>query len=112
MTTPAARGPLNPVGSAPDALVAEAIAEDTEPLMLDATLETALCINEALEDVALSRLLDTLSVMEATTEEIELTIEMDADMDGSDMDGADEDSDVDASDGSELTELATLSTPN
>lgn len=70
---------MNPVGSAPDALEAEATAEETEALTLETTLEIALGPFDAAEEDALSTALDAPEVIEATTEETELAADSEAD---------------------------------
>jgi hypothetical protein len=70
---------LNPVGSAPDALEAEATAEETEALTLETTLEIALGPFDTAEEDALSTALDAPEVIEATTEETELAADSEAD---------------------------------
>jgi len=67
------------VGSAPDALEAEATAEETEALTLETTLEIALGPFDAAEEDALSTALDAPEVIEATTEETELAADSEAD---------------------------------
>jgi len=67
------------VGSAPDALEAEATAEETDALMLETTLEMALGPIDAAEEDALSTALEPPEVMEAITEETELAIDKEAD---------------------------------
>ena len=81
------------MGSAPDVLVAEAIAEDSEAKILETTLEAALGPNDAAEEIALSRALETSDLMELTTEDTELVIEAEAD-----MEDAIDDSEAEASD--------------
>ena len=77
--TPATRGALKPVGSAPDALEAEATAEETEALTLETTLEMALGPIDAAEEDALSTALEPPEVIEAITEETELAWDKDID---------------------------------
>ena len=67
------------MGSAPDALEAEATAEETEALTLETTLEIALGPFDAAEEDALSTALDAPEVIEATTEETELAADSEAD---------------------------------
>jgi len=70
---------LKPVGSAPDALEAEATADEAEALTLETTLEMALGPLDAADEEALSRALEAPEVMELITEETELAIDIDAD---------------------------------
>jgi len=67
------------VGSAPDALEAEATADEAEALTLETTLEMALGPLDAADEDALSTALEAPDVIEAITEETELAIDIDAD---------------------------------
>ena len=91
------------MGWAPDLLVAEAISEDPEAEMLDTALETALGPNDAAEEVTLWRALETLELIELTTEDTELAIDAEAD-----REDASEDWEAEAPDWTELAEAAAL----
>jgi hypothetical protein len=71
-TAPAAKRPLNPVGSAPDLLVALAIAEEAPASTEEMALEIAEGPRDAAEEDALNMALEADEEMDATTEETEI----------------------------------------
>jgi hypothetical protein len=99
---------LNPVGSAPEAEVALATAEEADALTLEIALATLLGPREAAEEEADSTALEAPEVMELTTEETELAIDWETEADDA-ADEADEACDEADSEATELMELATES---
>ena len=102
------------MGSAPEALEAEATADEAEALTLETTLEMALGPFDAAEEDALSRALEAADVIEAITEEMELALDMEADAEDAadDSDDIIEEADAEAIELIELAALAALSTLN
>jgi len=108
--TPAARGALKPVGSAPEWDEAEATAEEAEAWTLETTLETALGPREAAEDDALMTALVAPEVIEPITELMELWTDWDAEIEDiiEDWDEATDEAEAEASDCRELCTLIAL----
>jgi hypothetical protein len=66
---------LKPVGSAPEAEVALATAEEADALTLEIALAALLGPREAAEEEALATALEAPEVIDSTTEETELAID-------------------------------------